>query len=223
VTNLVDEMVRGLLLSYPLSHKTRWSALRSIFLLNGNGLEWHNGILVGHREYQTEMQYCDIDEREQKRSQESYRDLEVLQNLYAAQDLDDRKERRDRAFIAENIDIYASRDVGEVYATYEELRNFDFYWSTFRDAPYETMHPDFRAAMLEVVEKISYFFNRVYSMHGGSQMWDRMPDQWKRLHNAMVYVRQLLEPDRDARIAKQIAFTKGLLAEILAEEKADAK
>lgn len=204
--NKVDHYIKRMMLQYPSLFPNRLKCLRRLFLVNGNAHEWgDNGCLVGwsyENRDENKMYYDDLDDSSSF-NLKSVDYNNTLSEIIQFQELSDVKERLDRQFRENHIDLLCRfHDTWDNF-TYDDLRYFDPHWSVFRDAPYGNIDSDWLQAMEETVDKIKYAFNLIWSLHFDvplrdekapePSMFSRMPEQFQKLYIDVCEIEDKLE------------------------------
>jgi hypothetical protein len=214
--NKVDLLIKQMMLQYPSIYPTRLSCLRHLFLVNGNGYDWDEaGCLVPWRmEYDRandQMYYTDLDREEKDELFDSVISQSGLKDnpLVAFHKLEKDKERLDRQFREQHIDLFCQCHGIYDDFKYEDLVNFDVRYSAFNSAPYGHIDSDWLAAMEETVSKMFYTFNQVWGMHYDTplkgdkmpepSMFSRMPDRWQQIYRSIQKIENKLEAQSKTR------------------------
>jgi hypothetical protein len=206
----VDLHIKQMMLQYPSIFPTRLSCLKHLFLVNGNGYDWdETGCLVPWRSTydraNDQMHYADLDRREDDTVFDSIISQSDLKDhpLVAFHKLENDKERLDRQFREQHIDLFCQCHGTYDNFKYEDLVNFEVRWSAFNLAPYGYIDIDWLAAMEETVSKMFYTFNQVWGMHYDTplkgdkmpepSMFSRMPYQWQQIYLSIQEIKSKLE------------------------------
>lgn len=222
--NKVDQHIKQMMLQYPSIYPNRLACIRQLFLVNGNGYDWDNdGCLVPWRSpydrASDRMHYDDIEPNDSVTSL-----LGKDSSIGKFHALSDVKERMDRQFREEHIDLLCQFHDTYDNFRYEHLVNFDVAWSAFRDAPYGSIDADWLAVMEETVNKIMYSFNIIWGMHYDNplkgeklpepSMFSRMPERWQKLYTDMKEVEAKLEAQSGSK-ARAMKFWNSIKDDVL--------
>lgn len=154
--NKVDRHIKLVMLNYPMLYPSRFSVLRHLFLCNGNGYFWNeNGCIEcidADRTLIEQMDYSDLEEREQQLHEDIHRDKDsALGSLWSQRYVELKRLRSDRALIERDIDMYAKYHVmgeDQLYDTYQ-VRNFKPDYCIMTAAPYAKMDKEWGQAAVE--------------------------------------------------------------------------
>lgn len=214
--NKVDQHIKRMMLQYPSLFPNRISCLKQLFLTNGNGYKWDaNGCLTdacGSYDDRAEdkMSYDDLDTREYDRYGDSEDDeVDTLSDIRKFHKLRDAKERLDREFREQHIDLICQfHDTWDNFS-YADLQHFDPNWSAFKNAPYGSIDADWLHVMEETIKKLMYAFNQNWSLHydnplrGEKQpepsMFSRMPEKFQRMYTEIQEIEDKLESQSGAK------------------------
>lgn len=209
--NKVDQHIKRMMLQYPSLFPNRIKCLRQLFLVNGNGYDWdENGCLTdscGSYDNRPEdkMRYDDLDTRNDDLAKILGEDdkVDTLSDIRKFQKLRDVKERLDREFCEQHIDLMCQfHDTWDNFS-YADLQHFDVRWSAFHDAPYGNIDAVWLSAMEETVNKLKYAFNLIWFLHfdnplrGEKQpepsMFSRMPEKFQKMYTEIQEIEDKLE------------------------------
>lgn len=206
--NKVDQHIKEMMLKHPLIFPTRLACLRRIFMVNGNGYEWDDqGCLRSWSQKndtkELKMQYSDLDNRDDEQFKYGYSDIAQFQSLCTEQ------ERMLRKFREEHIDLFCQFNDIDDNIKYSDLQYFSPEWSMFRDAPYGNIDPDWLNAAEELIGKIKYAFNIIWSLHydnplrgekaADPSMYSRMPEQFQKLYDQVKEIDDKLDAQSGKR------------------------
>jgi len=175
-----------------------------MFLVTGNGYRWDDdGCLVSDNDDSIDkMTYSDIDESIEKLDEALSRWVAIdasLDGIKQFQILGKEKERLDRQFREQHIDLYCKfHDVWEDFQ-YTDLQFFNSEWSALANAPYGNIDADWLKAMKETVKKIKIAFNRIWHLNYDRDnavepsMFSRMPEHFQKMYTEILAIEGKLE------------------------------
>lgn len=221
--NKVDRLIKALMLSYPMLYKSRFDVLVQMFLFSTHS--WlPDGTLDALQDVPTHdsMRYDDLEERQaQELGRQGQDTTGMVTTLNLSRLAALKREFATRRLIESDIDLYASHHVmGEhIQNGMEWLKRFSPAYCSLRDAPFDSMDPEFAAAAEEILVIARDAVWRGLGMH--SEFYNpelANPDHLK-LYEELCGLLAKLDPitGREARLARNLALTKQLLANIEAE------
>lgn len=153
--NLVDQFVKQKLLRSPGLFGSRRSVLQYLFFTAGNGYFWNKDGTLGSRQKDdevTEMSFADLD-RVPGPIEEATALLQV--NLRAETAARQKRLRAIRVLIAEDIDVYACRNVMLDTIDVESILAWNTESSMIGRAPFDVLDHAWARAMMEVLSEAS--------------------------------------------------------------------
>lgn len=228
--NKVDQHIKRVMLTYPSIAPSRIAVLRHLLLCNGNAYDWDDkGCLVpwSGEDYGDTMKFSDL---EPDPTLERFRS-EPLDSLYAFRDAETEEERLVREHRAKHIDVYAQHDKTFDRLRYEDLTNISLHdYTCLGRAPFGKLDPDWLHAAEEIVDKVRYAFNIIWSLHYDHplrgekkpepSMFSRMPEYWQKLYTGICEIDDKLDA-QSGRKARR-AEAAGLVLKVLKEAREGA-
>ncbi len=206
ILNKVDQHIKVMMFQYPSLFPNRLRCLQHMFLVTGNGYRWNDdGCLVSDNDDSIDkMKYSDIDESIEKLDEALSRWVAIdssLDGIKQFQILCKEKERLDRQFREQHIDLYCKfHDVWEDFQ-YTDLQFFNSEWSALANAPFGKIDADWLKAMKETVKKIKIAFNRIWHLNYDRDnavepsMFSRMPEHFQKMYTEILAIEVKLSGD----------------------------
>lgn len=199
--NHVDRLVRRLMLAHPVLYPDRRKALRGIF--SGSGYVWDaKGRIqpVHPLPPQTAgMSFADLDERDAQLAGET--PCKLIRSLHMMRLHEAKVARMVREQVALDIDVLCMEAPSRENFSYESMENMTLF--AIEAAPWGRIDPEWLIAAEEFVETIRMSFNRTFHLHydiptPGQEppkpsMLDRLPDQFRRLHDRIEAISEHLD------------------------------
>lgn len=248
--NSVNEMVKYLILSSSMGNMTRLGALKQIFMVNGNGLEWKDGALVdrwGDQYKRDGMDYSFVDKQIAKYEGEAARDPDFahLKSILVGY----RKTRMDMQYIEQNIDVYTTSHVDDDRTmsgrSIDWIEGFDPDWCKLSARELDAAMPiqkEWAEAIHELGGIVRGSIFRHFHLYMCASMRDKsatvmkdgskapsfdelfaqMPEKYQRIYNFFNELDDKLDAitNRKALSAEREALASRLIDEIVSEDKA---
>lgn len=227
VLNKVDQVVKAVMLTYPVSYKSRMSVLKGIFL-DGGALGFdaegcpdmsHFGLLSA------EMDFSDLDiQREKAEADLAGDNSPAMATFYAGRAVALKRQYADRELVAAYIDILAVEHTqGEDQPSNASLVvDFRAGANILQDAPFDALDRDWAFAAEEVVTAARDGVARQLGMPFKHFTPERADPRLLQIHGRLTGYLDRLDviTGTKATLASLDELSDTLIAEVLAEKKA---
>lgn len=222
----VDQHIKSMMLTYPTLFKSRFAAMKQLFMSNGNGYEWDaSGCLVPIFEcaYLTAMDYSDLEERTAEIADElAKQPSDGMHTFYSCQKAALTRHLTERKLIEEEIDLYATEHVmgeNEQFGI-EWMKDFDPRWCAMRDAPFGALDPEWAAAAEEMIKIARTAIWRHLGMYHDDFDRELANEKWLGMYEKLGTILDKLDLTTGSkqRAAKRQEIASRLITGMLAKE-----
>lgn len=223
--NKVDQLIKAVMLTYPVSYKSRMAVLKRIFL-DGTSFGWDAAgcpDLYYFGDLRSEMDFGDLDQQRQEVEAELAEENGASMELYyAGRGVALKRQYADRELVSTYIDILAVEHTqGEDAPTNANLV-FDFRigQNLLHSAPYHSMDKDWALAAEEVLTAARHGISGSLGMPFGHFNPETADKRLLQIHGLLTQYLDQLDGVTGTKAAEgdRNQLADRLIAEVLAEE-----